>query len=154
MSTSTLLPAKLTSWAGGDSAIPEASPVIFATYSLGQTNIHNLFCHNKKLLQIQYIDVGPFERLESGRARFAVAASRNKQRRRDQLKAKSSPASLVNHWLFSQHFDKQLKSSKISQLFTACRIVDRWLRFLNLHSPLLTWQQKIMKICSPIRKSG
>ena len=58
--------------------------------------------------------MGPFERLESGRACFAVAASRNKQRRRDQLKAKSSPASLVNHWLFSQHFDKQLKSSKLS----------------------------------------
>ena len=65
-----------------------------------------------------------------------------------EIKAKSSPASLVNHWLFSQNFDKQLKSSKISRFSTACRKVYTWHWLLYLHSPLLTWQQKIMAICS------
>ena len=115
VSTSTLLPAKLTSWAGGDSAIPEASAVIFATYSLGQTNLHNLFCHNKKSLKIQYWCGALWKAWEwSGMLCGGGVKKQAAEERSTQGQELSGQSCQSLHWLFSQHFDKQLKSSKLS----------------------------------------
>ena len=115
VSTSTLLPAKLTNWAGGDSAIPEASPVIFATYSLGQTNLHNLFCHNKKSLKIQYWCGALWKAWEwSGMLCGGGVKKQAAEERSTQGQELSGQSCQSLHWLFSQHFDKQLKSSKLS----------------------------------------